>query len=157
MNSHLRNALSFVSPSLASLALVASPSFASSPSNAQIYGQIQLNGTLDEGSAGITSVSNPTLGHYCILPSSSTLRTDVNNGSVGVQLTVRYWNWGSAPVFVAYQIEGTNLRHVCTASGTIGVYIGELENGVLEPTGPSGTTGAVPGAGGPVDFTIMFE
>jgi hypothetical protein len=144
-----------LSSSLATLGVVASPSFAS-PSNAQIYGQIQLDGTLDSGSSGITSVTNPSLGHYCILPSSSTLRTDVNNGSVGVQLTTRYWNWGSPPFAVAYQIQGTNLRKVCTVSGTIGVVVGELSGGVFSPTGPSGTTG-IPGVGGYVDFTIMFE
>ena len=58
------------------------------PSNSQIYGVIQPNGTVTTGSRGILSVIHLATGAYCILPKSLTLQTSVANGILIPQATL---------------------------------------------------------------------
>jgi hypothetical protein len=157
MDIQWHKALSLVSPGLASLVLAASPSFATSPSNAQIYGQISASGTLAAGSLGITTVTHPANGHYCIEPASGPLRTAVSNGTLGVQLTQQSPNWPYTPAWIAQILEPHN-GNGCPNTQYIAVSIESLFSGPA-PTVTSASAGHYPSGTNGVnsDFTILFD
>ena len=95
-------------------------------------------------------------GRFCIEPSNSTLQADVNNGTLGVQLAVRYWDWPSPGYFIE-QIVGSNLTNECPTN-YFGVEIEELDVGGAVPSTGSGAfpSNLAPPSTTP-DFTVMFE
>jgi hypothetical protein len=138
-----------LSSSLVSLVLVAPPSFASSLSDAQFYAEINADGDAVSGAInGITDITNPSYGIYCIEPNTVALRDAVAAGAIGVQLTIRTPSWNIGRAYFIYQVQASG---VCPTN-YVGVQEFELDEGVLEPT-----TSAPSGAGGYAQFTIMFE
>jgi hypothetical protein len=155
MHKQLQKALSMV-PGLAAAVLVVSPSHATSPSDAPLYGQVLAGGTLQTGQTGIQSITHTATGHYCILPSSTSLQTEVAAGTVGVQLTASTANWPFKPQIVA-QVFGTHVTNSCPSNKYIGVTI-EQYTGAAAPTATSGS-GPLPTGYVFVDadFTILFD
>ena len=161
MDRQLKNALLLIPPGLASLALMAAPAHATSPSNAQLFGMITANGTLLSGSTGISSVTRVGPGKYCSLPTSTTLQNDAANATLGVQLSLWTANWP----YYNYWIEQVSnysghVTNDCATNKWIGVSIegagGAAPPGSTGSTGPSGTlpSGLVYAN---ADFTILFE
>lgn len=168
MDIQLRKALSVG----ASLVLGASPSFAAPTiqTQATLYGNISgntLTPTIRGGSFGIASVRRPSgidYGHYCILPTSSSLKTalewDVahNTGYVNVQLTQTSIKW---PVLgmVITQVTGANVtKSVGCNSDEIAVSVME-HTGCAEPTGltdPSLASCTYGWQNEDSDFTVMY-
>lgn len=110
-------------------------------------------------STGITSVSHPATGYYCILPSSTTLRTDVEDGTVGVQLTQSSTTGTAIGVFVV-QLTGSNVTKHCS-SDEIAVTVVRLVNlnssivGGGTSSAPSGTYEGYESTNS--DFTVLFD
>lgn len=159
MESKWRNALFTVPSSLASLVLLSSPSAATSPSHAQLYGQITAGGTLESGSVGISSVYRPQTGYYCILPTTASgLQTAVAAGTVGVTLTPATSNWPYYPQIVAQVSNyGGHVQNACHSNSWIGVSV-EYTSEAPEPTStPTGTLPPVNSNAYNAAFTIMFD
>jgi len=153
-----------LSTGLASVALVGSPSYATSPSHAQIYGVIKEDGTLfspdgSNYSTGISSVTRRGTGFYCILPNTSTLQSEVANGTLEVQLSLWSSTW---PYQTAYLAQVNNYygngHNECPSNDWIAVSIEQYSTTAPSPTTFSGST-AIPVTPHYVDadFTVLFE
>ncbi|HEY2447047.1 MAG TPA: hypothetical protein VGI20_15030 [Rhizomicrobium sp.] len=113
----MRKMLSITTASIISAIFMMSPSFAASPSLAQIYGQIDADGSLEAGSVGISQVIRKATGHYCILPTMTALKNAEAAGTLAPQLTPNQGNLGIYGV----AIQGSFLN--CGSNSWIGVEI----------------------------------
>jgi hypothetical protein len=95
----------------------------------QLYAHVNANGAVIS-QHGVSAVTHPATGVYCVLPASSVIQNDVATGVVAPVITLDYTNTPDELVTV---VSGGPNTNYCPSAGYMAVYSYYIAPGIYQP------------------------